>query len=306
MAVPGSHTIQARAYDAAGNTTTSSVTVSVVTPPSDTTAPTVSITSPASGATVSGSVALAATASDNVGVTRVEFYADGTLVGTDASSPYAGTWNATSATPGSHTIQARAYDAAGNTTTSSVTVSVTVPSVSFTDSFGTDDLAANWTQQSGTWGITGGKLQITTSDSTHHLCYAKNLWLGDQYVEAKLTCGSAHQFGVAARYSSANDHYLAWASNGGIYLYKRVAGTYAMIGSGIPSAFSSGDTLGIKVTGTNATTRISVYVNGVAKITDANPNIGTNAMLSTGCGACAGYASSTTTYQFDDFKVSAY
>ena len=95
--------------------------------PTDTTAPTVSITSPASGATVSGSVALAATASDNVGVTRVEFYADGTLVGTDVSSPYVGTWNATTATPGSHTIQARAYDAAGNTTNSNVSVTVPVP-----------------------------------------------------------------------------------------------------------------------------------------------------------------------------------
>ena len=126
-ATPGSHTIQARAYDAAGNTTNSSVTVSVVTPPSDTTAPTVSITSPASGATVSGSVALAATASDNVGVVRVEFYADGNLVGADTSSPYTVTWNASLAVPGSHTIQARAYDAAGNTTTSSVTVTVPVP-----------------------------------------------------------------------------------------------------------------------------------------------------------------------------------
>ena len=113
------------ATDADGNTRTGTMDIGMYAYNSaggDTTAPTVSITSPASGAAVSGSVALAATASDNVGVTRVEFYADGTLVGTDASSPYAATWNATSATPGSHTIQARAYDAAGNTTISSVSV----------------------------------------------------------------------------------------------------------------------------------------------------------------------------------------
>ncbi len=67
---------------------------------------------------------VAATASDNVGVTQVEFRVDGTLVGTDATAPYAATWNATGATPGSHAIQARAYDAAGNTTNAGVTVTV--------------------------------------------------------------------------------------------------------------------------------------------------------------------------------------
>ncbi len=95
--------------------------------PPDTTAPTVSLTAPANGATVSGSVALAATASDNVGVTKVEFRADGVLVGTDTSAPYTGTWNASAASPGSHTIQARAYDAANNTTNASVSVTVPDP-----------------------------------------------------------------------------------------------------------------------------------------------------------------------------------
>ncbi len=54
-------------------------------------------------------------------MTKVEFRADGVLLGTDTTAPYAGTWNATAATPGSHTIQARAYDAANNTTNASVT-----------------------------------------------------------------------------------------------------------------------------------------------------------------------------------------
>ena len=93
--------------------------------PADTTNPTVSITSPASGATVSGSVSLAASASDNVGVSRVEFRVDGALVLSDTTAPYAATWDATSATTGSHTITATAYDAAGNS--SVATVSVTVP-----------------------------------------------------------------------------------------------------------------------------------------------------------------------------------
>ena len=98
----------------------------------DTTPPTVSITAPASGATVSGTaVTVAATASDNVGVAGVQFKLDGTNLGAeDTTSPYSVTWNSTTATNGSHTLTEVARDAAGNMTTSvgvSVTVNNTAP-----------------------------------------------------------------------------------------------------------------------------------------------------------------------------------
>jgi hypothetical protein len=87
--------------------------------PSDTTPPTVSLTSPAAGATVSGTaVTLSATASDNVAVAKVEFLVDGAVVGTDTSSPYSISWNSTTAANGSHSFTARATDTAGNATTS--------------------------------------------------------------------------------------------------------------------------------------------------------------------------------------------
>ena len=60
----------------------------------DTTAPTVSITAPANGATVSGTVTVSATASDNVGVVGVQFLLDGANLGAeDTSSPYSISWN---------------------------------------------------------------------------------------------------------------------------------------------------------------------------------------------------------------------
>lgn len=80
----------------------------------DTTAPTVNVTAPSNGATVSGTVTITASASDNVGVSRVEFFVDGALVGTDTSSPYSYAWNSASVANGSHALMARAYDAAGN------------------------------------------------------------------------------------------------------------------------------------------------------------------------------------------------
>jgi YVTN family beta-propeller protein len=91
----------------------------------DTKAPTVSLTTPATGATVSGTVTLSATATDNVAVAGVQFLVDNTPLGDeDTIAPYSVAWNTTTATNGTHTLTARARDAAGNTTTSTVSVTV--------------------------------------------------------------------------------------------------------------------------------------------------------------------------------------
>jgi serine protease len=95
------------------------------TPSEDTTAPTTSITSPSNGATVSGTISVAASASDNVGVTKVEFYLDGALASTDTSSPYSWSWNTTTVANGPYTLSSKAYDASGNVG-SSATITVTV------------------------------------------------------------------------------------------------------------------------------------------------------------------------------------
>ena len=93
-------------------------------PAADTTGPTLGITGPSADAPLSGTVSLAATASDAGGVARVEFRIDGTLVATDTSSPYATSWDTTAAASGSHALAATAVDTLGNATT--VTRSVTV------------------------------------------------------------------------------------------------------------------------------------------------------------------------------------
>jgi hypothetical protein len=94
----------------------------------ETTAPTVSLTAPASGATVSGSsVAISANASDNSAVAGVQFKLDTNAnIGVeDTSSPYGATWNSTGVADGSHTIIAVARDTYGNYATSTpITVTV--------------------------------------------------------------------------------------------------------------------------------------------------------------------------------------
>ena len=110
------HTLTAVARDAAGHETTA--TAVIVTVLNDTAAPTVSLTSPAAGATVSGSVTVTATASDDVGVTSVQFLLDGAPLGAaDAAAPYEVAWPTTAAANGAHTLTAVARDAAGHETT---------------------------------------------------------------------------------------------------------------------------------------------------------------------------------------------
>lgn len=105
-------------------TGTSGSTITL-TAPADTTKPSVTITAPNNGQTVSGSsLAFSANAADNVGVTKVEFYLGTTLKNTDTSSPYSTTIDTKSVSDGSQNLTAKAYDAAGNNAIAVVSVTV--------------------------------------------------------------------------------------------------------------------------------------------------------------------------------------
>jgi hypothetical protein len=84
-------------------------------PPPDETPPVVTISDPEEGTTVSGQIALGATAADSVGVASVAFLVDGVAVGSpDTTPPFMVPWNTTKASFGTHSISARATDEAGN------------------------------------------------------------------------------------------------------------------------------------------------------------------------------------------------
>jgi hypothetical protein len=111
------HMLTAVARDSAGNSTMSvAVQVSVRNIVPDTTPPTVAITAPSNGASVSGIVQVTANATDNVAVVGVQFYLDGFALGAEATSaPYVVMWDTTRSANGSHILTAVARDAAGNT-----------------------------------------------------------------------------------------------------------------------------------------------------------------------------------------------
>jgi hypothetical protein len=150
----GSHTLVAKAYDAAANVSSSSAfSFGVNNAVADATAPTVS----AGETGTSGTITLSATASDNVGVTKVEFYVDGVLKGSDTTSPYSMTLSSTTLANGSHALTAKAYDAAGNIGTSTA--------ASFSVSNSATQLIVNGGFESGTdaWTASSG---VITSDAT--------------------------------------------------------------------------------------------------------------------------------------------
>ncbi len=122
----GTHTITASVTDSGGLSGSAQITLNVTC--SDSTAPTAAITSPTAGQNVSGTVTVAASASDNVGVAEVKFLVDGVVAASDKKAPYSFAWNTAAIAAGSHTLQAKAFDACGNVGNSSV-ISVNVVGV---------------------------------------------------------------------------------------------------------------------------------------------------------------------------------
>jgi hypothetical protein len=194
-----------------------SFTLDSAPPPPDTTLPTTSITAPTNGATVSGTTSVTASASDNVGVTKVEFYLDGALASTDTASPYSWTWNTTASTNAAHTLTSKAYDAALNIGTSTV-VNVTVNNLGDTTppTAPTNLIAGSakrkitltWTASTDNVGVTGYQIwrsptstgtstQIATSTAT-------------TYTDSGLTSGSTFYYYVKATDAAAN---ISAASN---------------------------------------------------------------------------------------------
>ena len=91
-----------------------------VPPPADTSAPSVAITSPVSGTILSKTTYVKVSSSDNVGVTQVKLYIDGSLAYTSSNSTFTYTWNTNYLPKGTHTLQAFAFDAALNKGSSTI------------------------------------------------------------------------------------------------------------------------------------------------------------------------------------------
>jgi hypothetical protein len=159
----GSHTLSAVATDSIGQTGSDSVSVTVAN--NTDSPPSVTITNPADGSTVSSSLSVTANASDDTGVTQVEFFVDSASIGVDATAPYSTTWDTTSVSDGAHTLSAVATDDIGQTGSDSVSVTVANNTGSPT-SVHIGDLDGTSTNQGRTW---TAMVTITVHDNTEAL-----------------------------------------------------------------------------------------------------------------------------------------
>lgn len=165
----------------------------------DTTAPTVSISSPSAGTTQRGVVTVAVTATDNVGVDHVEFYVAGMLQATDSLAPFSFQWDTTAGTDGTKSLTAKAYDAAGNSATSAA-VSVTVSNAS-------DSTAPTVTISSPSNGATIGNKNVKVSASASDANgIASMQLLLDGVVVASSTGSTSISYAWNARKATAGTH----------------------------------------------------------------------------------------------------
>jgi hypothetical protein len=114
--------------DKAGNTDTQAISVVVSNSGSDTTPPTIQIQSPLSLQKVSGTVTISAKATDDWGISRVEYQIDGgtanAMYKTGTADVYERSWDTSSVPNGDHTILVTATDTSGNSNSDSVIVTV--------------------------------------------------------------------------------------------------------------------------------------------------------------------------------------
>jgi subtilisin family serine protease len=153
--------------------------------PADTAPPSTTVSAPAQGATLSGAVTVSASATDGVGVTRVELEVDGAPLGAATSPPYAVEWDTAAASNGPHTLTSKAFDAAGNVGSSAAVSVIVANAPQATACATTTQLLGNpgfEASDPSPWSSTAGVLDPSASTAAHSGAW--KAWL-DGY-------GSAH------------------------------------------------------------------------------------------------------------------
>ncbi len=174
---------------------------------SDTIPPNVSFSEPVDNSTVGGTIAISATASDNVGVVGVQFKLDGSNFGNeDKSAPYSVNWDTTASSNSTHTLSAVARDAAGNISTVSINAAVNNP--------GFDTQAPSAPGGLEATPVTATQINLTWSASTDNVgvsgykIYRNTAYVGtsatSNYSDTGLNSGATYTYAVSA-YDTANN-----------------------------------------------------------------------------------------------------
>ena len=222
----------------------------------DAVAPTVRITAPASGASVKDTVAVTATATDNIAVTKVEVLVDNAVKSTLTAAPYTYQLNTASLSNGSHTVSVKAYDAAGNVSAVSTSITVsngdtTAPSAPAgltANATAFNSVSLNWTASNDNVGIahylvTRNGTVIATVNAT-------------SYVDASASANTTYSYQVKAYDAAGN----ASPASSAVSVRTPIAPTQDTAAPSAPATVtaSSVSTSQINVTWTASTDNVAV------------------------------------------------
>lgn len=240
-------------------------------PAPDTTSPTVFITSPTNGAQVSGTITITATASDNVGVAGVDFFVDATLIGTDTTAPYSVSWNTTTVANGPHNLTATARDAAGNTNSSTIGVSInndtqppTAPTNLTATAASSTQIDLSWNASTDNVGVTGYKVYrdnvlVATVPST-------------TYSDSGLSPQTTYSYQVSAVDAAGNE---SPKSSSALATTQPPPPSSLSINVSSPSTIAQGDTFDVRATISNAgsttVTEVAATINLPAGLSTSDP-----------------------------------
>ncbi len=214
----GTYSLMVTVTDAAGKTNSSIVQILVAPKPDnnvvDIISPTVSIQSPSTGSTLSGTTSLTANASDNIGVASVQFLIDDQNVGSPISiSPYTYSLNTSLLTNNAHTLSARAVDFSGNVGTSgsvmfTINNSTTTPIVP-------DSIAPSTPTGLASSGVVSSAATISWTAATDNIAvigykiYRNNVQIGIatglNYQDTGLVASTAYTYKVSAYDAAGNN-----------------------------------------------------------------------------------------------------
>jgi len=219
--------------------------------PPDTTPPVVSITSPANNASISTVTSVTANATDDVAVSKVEFYVDGVLKATDTTGPsYTYSLDPSTLSVGSHTLTAKAYDAANNNSSGSITFTVpdtTPPTISAIS-------AGSITQNTATVSWTTNEASDTQVEYGTTISYGSATTLNASMV-------TSHSASISGLSASTTYHYRVKSKDAAGNLATSADGTFTTLA---PAPDTTKPTVSITAPLNNATITTTTTVTATA------------------------------------------
>ena len=179
----------------------------------DTQSPSVSLASAPPNA-VAGKVSINPTYSDNVGVTKIELYVDGKIYATSSTSPFSFIWDTSQYSNGTHTVQAKAYDAAGNPPGVSAVITYnvqnadtqkpTVPTGLSATANSSTQVTLNWLKSTDNVGVVGYDISRGTSTGAAQTNIASVDGAVLTFVDKNVSAGQTYNYQVEARDAAGN------------------------------------------------------------------------------------------------------